>query len=333
MSNNSRESEIGKYSILGGGFNVTYDPRDQVETREDPQTIFEEGNMIDAVREFANTSLNSFSGIYTPNNYRIRFERRNDFGFEKQFTRRMDFFAAGVNLPGKNIESSPLKIYGPEREMPNGVSYSGDITIRFIAEQDFYLYRWFIQWMNSIVGETTSNVSYYDDYVGRMYIAPTIRGQDNTRDESPIVFVVEDVWPKTMSAMELSNSSRSSLLEYTVNLSFRKWHYIALDKQIVPPPPPPITDEEANAAYDEYLANTSSFLRANELAARREYDREVLGGDILSRLNPRQDQQVVFGEERFTNGNLPTPILDLTRGIGANAQPPEELTDLERLLQ
>lgn len=329
---NSKESEIGNYSILGGGFNPNVDGRDQKQTSETPQSIFEGGSIFDAAREFARTPTSDFNGIYTPNNYRIRFQGNYGLGFDTLFDRKLDYFASRVNLPGKNIESTGLRIYGPEREMPNGVSYSGDITANFIVSQDFFLYKWFVQWMNRIVGETTSNLSYYENFVSRMLISPVVTGADNKRDETPIVFVIEDVWPKTISQMELSNANRNSVLEFTVNFSFRKWHYIAFDKQIVAPPPPPPTDEEANAAYDEYLSETATFLRNNELYARRS---DESNADVYRILNPRQDQTLFEGNERFTNGNLPTPVFDFTRGSAAAAgeTEPQQLTDLERLLQ
>ena len=329
--NNSRESEIGTYNILGGRLGISDDGRDGVPTSEEIETRHERDSVLDAVDRFVNdpTSLD-FKGVYNPNNFRIRFQRPNTPGESSIFEREMDFFATTVNLPGKNIEVTDSRIYGPTREIPNGVSYSGDINIGITLSQDFFLYRWFLQWMNSIVGETTSNISYYDNYVGRMLIMPSVKSFD--QDESPIVFVVEDVYPKTMSQIDLSQSRKSEIASFTINLSFRKWHYIALDKKVQIPPPPPPTDEEANQEYDEYLAKTIGFLKQNELAERREFEKN---DDVLSRINPRPDKQVVFGQEKFSNGGIPAPLFDMTRALAREATEgvPRELTEIEKLIR
>ena len=222
---NSRENAIGRYNIRRTS---AVDVRDVLPTSE---TVQEQGgrreDLQTAVEEFVNIP-GTFHGVYTPNAFHVRFERFGGGG--AVFERKLDFFAQSVNIPGKNIESTPLRIYGPEREIPTGVSYSGDVSLRCLLSQDFFVYRWFMNWMNEIVGEITSNVNYYDRYATRMFITPVVSTGDGETDTAPIVIVVEDVWPKTMSQIDLNQATKSNTAEFTLALSFRKWHYITPNK-------------------------------------------------------------------------------------------------------
>ena len=174
-----------------------------------------------AIYEFMNFG-GAFHGVYNPNSFRVRFEGR---GADRQLSTHLDIYAKSVNIPGKNITSQDLQIYGPVIEMPTGVSYTGDIDIVFTLTQDFYAFRWFSDWMSQIVGETTSNLNYYDNYKTNLMISPVVSVGDGSLTET-MMFLVEDVWPKTLSLVELNQSSQNQTAEFTVSLSFRKWHYI-----------------------------------------------------------------------------------------------------------
>lgn len=214
---------------------IIRDRRDVSPTSDNPSNRFYV-KTDEAIREAVDIP-GSFHGVFNPNSFYVRFERPGGSDLD----RHLDLFVQSVNIPGKNITSQALRIYGPEREMPTGVSYSGDIEMRFTLTQDFFAYKWIMEWMNNIVGETTSNVSYYDMYKCNLLIAPAVSlgalkqsttlGDDPVAgDQSPVIFVVEDVWPKTMSQIELNQESKNSVAQFTLSLSFRKWHYISYEE-------------------------------------------------------------------------------------------------------
>lgn len=233
---------------------VLRDRRDASPSSEKPTNRFY-ASTDEAIREFSDYP-GDFHGVFKPNSFYVRFERPSA---TSDFDRHLDLFVQSVNIPGKNITSQEVRMYGPVREIPTGVSYSGDIEMRFILSQDFYAYKWIMDWMNTIVGETTANVSYQEDISCRLFISPTVdvappkefvvyNYDPVAGDQAPVTFIVEDVWPKTMSQIELNTSSRNNIAEFTLSLSFRKWHYVS--------------HEEANAERERIQAENKA--RATE---------------------------------------------------------------------
>ena len=227
MTNNSYDPLPEKRNVIPSTKHfLTTDFRDQLGDNQFYSNLNENQDLDQAIQAFIGGKKGNHYGLCKPSGFRVRFELPNMSTLASNSkTNLIDFYAKSVTVPGKNIESTPNRIYGPEREMPDGVSYAGDIDINFILTNDFFLYRWILQWMNSIVGETTANLNYYNNYVSRMFIMPTVN-YGNAYSESPLVYVVEDVWPKTITGYGLDQSLTNTTIEYSASFSFRKWHYI-----------------------------------------------------------------------------------------------------------
>ena len=89
-----------------------------------------------------------------------------------------------AELPGRTLETSDVKIYGPSFKVPYRMQYS-ETTLTFICTNDFYERKLFERWMDAIIPPDTNNPRFpksnssrymtniriiqYDDFVRQIY--------------------------------------------------------------------------------------------------------------------------------------------------------------------
>ena len=124
-----------------------------------------------------------------------------------------------INLPGRNLDTtSDTNIYGPTREVVNGVSYAEDISIVFLASSDLRERKFFEEWQNRAINPATWNIGYYNDYVGIIDIY--LMDKNGKR-----LFGVKlhEAFPKTIGPTPLSNAQKNTLIKTEVSFAFRYW--------------------------------------------------------------------------------------------------------------
>ena len=124
-----------------------------------------------------------------------------------------------INLPGRNLDTtSDTNIYGPTREVVNGVSYAEDISIVFLASSDLRERKFFEEWQNRAINPATWNIGYYNDYVGIIDIY--LMDKNGKR-----LFGVKlhEAFPKTIGPTPLSNAQKNTLIKIEVSFAFRYW--------------------------------------------------------------------------------------------------------------
>ena len=141
-------------------------------------------------------------------------------GMEKQSdTRSISLRAQSVNLPGRNLATSnDTNIYGPQREVVEGVTYAEDIAIDFQSSSQLSERVFFENWQRQAFNEKTWNVGYYNDYVGEIQIY-VLDKQDKRR----YGLKLWEVFPKTIGGNQLSYGDNDTLMLTNVSFSFRYW--------------------------------------------------------------------------------------------------------------
>ena len=124
-----------------------------------------------------------------------------------------------VNLPGRNLNSlTDTNIYGPTREIVDGVTYAEDITMTFQASSGLNERVFFEEWQKQAFDENSWNVGYYNDYVSEVQIYLLDR-----KDQRRYGLRLLEAFPKTIEATELNQGSNNELIKTSVNFSFRYW--------------------------------------------------------------------------------------------------------------
>ena len=130
--------------------------------------------------------------------------------------------AESVNLAGRNISTfDDTNIYGPIRQIPDGITYAEDINITFIMNTNARERTYFERWQELVFEHENWNLHYYSEYIGSLEIYLLDR-----QFRRGYGIKCEEVYPKTIGAIDLSHGNANTIGKVTVNFAFRYWNPI-----------------------------------------------------------------------------------------------------------
>ena len=170
------------------------------------------------------------NGFAQPNKYEVLIfppaklgggQNQNVFGgMERQSDlRKISLRAQNVTLPGRNLSTTQeSNIYGPDREIVEGVTYADDISMSFQASSGLDERVFFENWQRQAFNEKTWNIGYYNDYIGtiEMYVL-------DKQEQRRYGIKLWEVFPKTIGLNELAYDANDQLLLTPVSFTFRYW--------------------------------------------------------------------------------------------------------------
>ena len=170
------------------------------------------------------------NGFAQPNKYEVLIfppaklgggQNQNVFGgMERQSDlRKISLRAQNVTLPGRNLSTTQeSNIYGPDREIVEGVTYADDISMQFQASSGLDERVFFENWQRQAFNEKTWNIGYYLDYIGyiEMYIL-------DKQEQRRYGIKLWEVFPKTIGSNDLSYDANDTLMLLPVSFTFRYW--------------------------------------------------------------------------------------------------------------
>ena len=161
-----------------------------------------------------------------------------------------------VTLPGINLATATdSNIYGPTRDIVEGVTYAEEVAMTFAASSDLEERVFFENWQRAAFDPQTWNVGYYKDYTGFVDIYLL-----DKQDQRRYGLKLWDAFPKSINGSDLSYRSQNENLKITVNMSFRYW--TPLDQnQEGPNIMNNIIDTVANGVSRQILSNIPKVLR------------------------------------------------------------------------
>ena len=184
---------------------------------------FLEGTAFGVLNDILST-FHSEDGYAVPNRFEVLITRPRGSASEN---RQVSMRCESVNLPGRNLNSATdSNIYGPTREIVNGVTYAEDITMTFQASSGLEERVFFEEWQALAFDERSWNVGYYNDYISTIDIYMLDR-QDNRR----FGLKLHEAFPKTIAGTDLSQSANNELVKISVTFSFRYWTTLDIDRQ------------------------------------------------------------------------------------------------------
>ena len=170
------------------------------------------------------------NGFAQPNKYEVLIfppaklgggQNQNVFGgMERQSElRKISLRAQNVTLPGRNLATTQeSNVYGPDREIVEGITYADDISMQFQASSGLDERVFFENWQRQAFNEKTWNIGYYLDYIGyiEMYIL-------DKQEQRRYGIKLWEVFPKTIGANELAYDANDVLMLLPVSFTFRYW--------------------------------------------------------------------------------------------------------------
>lgn len=171
-------------------------------------------------------------GVVLPNKYKIDVIWPKKIQLEpitKEWDNELMFRATEVNLAGRNLASFPeVNIYGPVREVVEGVTYAEEISVSFLDTRTLEIRRYFETWQemcfNNDDDRPSWDLGYYNDYIGGLDIE--ILGQYPTGYYSVYGIRCFEVYPKSLGPIPLSSAPTTTPIQTQVSFSFRYWKTI-----------------------------------------------------------------------------------------------------------
>ena len=132
-----------------------------------------------------------------------------------------------TTMPGRTLSSmEDTNIYGPVREIVNGVTYAGDVEMLFQASSGLKERVFFEEWQKKAFNEQTWDVGYHQDYVSEVQIF--LLDKQNQRRYG---IRLHEAFPKTIGAVALNQAPSSEIIKIPVTFSFRWWETLDITRQ------------------------------------------------------------------------------------------------------
>ncbi|NDB86339.1 MAG: hypothetical protein EB127_27125, partial [Alphaproteobacteria bacterium] len=127
---------------------------------------------------------------------------------------------------GRNVSTVGYRIYGPARQMPYEILYGGEISLTYMLSRDMSERVIFEKWMSKVVSNENYKLGFYDDYIGSLEIYVLDRS-----DQYYYSATVEEIFPKTIGDLSMSNDRDNDYMTQEVTFGFRKYTSNYLLKQ------------------------------------------------------------------------------------------------------
>jgi len=159
----------------------------------------------------------------------IKFARPNRFEvtivagpLDMNSKRYLSLMAESTSFPGRNLKTSTYSAgYEASYELPDGMTYSNELDVVFLLTESHAEHDTFVAWQDLIYDDETHDIAYRHRYVGSLVIR-----QLNEHGEAVSVIRVNGCYPKTIDAIEVSNTATSEFSRLKVTFSFKDWETI-----------------------------------------------------------------------------------------------------------
>ena len=132
-----------------------------------------------------------------------------------------------TTMPGRTLNGSEdTNVYGPVREIVNGVTYAGDVEMLFQASSGLEERVFFEEWQKRAFNEETWNVRYHEEYTSEVQIYLL-----DKQDQRRYGIRLHEAYPKTIGAVALNQAPSSEIIKIPVSFSFRWWETLDINRQ------------------------------------------------------------------------------------------------------
>ena len=133
-----------------------------------------------------------------------------------------------VSIAGKTIQSTPEIHYGVRREVAYNAPTFDPLTLTFYCTEKLAEKKLLDAWQNIIVQHSNPdngnggnfNVAYYDTYAKSSIITVT---KLSVSGEPVFTYEYREVYPKTVSAIELSHATSSGPMKVSATFNYIYW--------------------------------------------------------------------------------------------------------------
>ena len=184
---------------------------------------FLEGGAFGVLNDILST-FHSDEGYAIPNRFEVMiFPPAGVLGGAREVSLRCET----TTLPGRNLTTlTDSNIYGPTREIVEGVTFAEDINIVFNGSSGLDERVFFENWQRQAFNEETWDVEYYNDYVGEVEIYLL-----DKQEQRRYGLKLHEAFPKTIASNDLSMGSSGEIIKTSIGFTFRFWTALNINQQ------------------------------------------------------------------------------------------------------
>ena len=160
------------------------------------------------------------SGLASPNKFEVVFTRIPVEVKGVDATTQLSIMCDQCSLAGRDVQASLDIQYGVRRQVVyNAPSYT-PLSLSFICTDNMDEKRILDKWNNKCVSTTGNfHVAYYDDYVGHLDVYVL----DRSGKHRTYHMHYHEVYPKTVTAVELNHGTTNASLRVTAEMQYAYW--------------------------------------------------------------------------------------------------------------
>ena len=160
------------------------------------------------------------SGLASPNKFEVVFTRIPIAVEGVDATTQLSLMCDQCSLAGRDVQAVLDLQYGIRRQVVyNAPSYT-PLSLSFICTDNMDEKRILDKWNNKCVSTTGNfHVAYYDDYVGHLDVYVL----DRSGKHRTYHMHYHEVYPKTVTAVELNHGTTNASLRVTAEMQYAFW--------------------------------------------------------------------------------------------------------------
>ena len=167
------------------------------------------------------------NGLASPNKFEVIFKRIPGAG-QNDLT-QLSLMCDQVSLAGRDVQAVLDLQYGIRRQVVYNAPAYTPLSLSFICTDKMDEKRILDEWNNKCVSVGEGfNVAYYNDYIGELDVYVL----DRSGKERTYHMHYHEVYPKTVTAVELNHGTTNATLRVTAEIQYAFWttNSIHLDK-------------------------------------------------------------------------------------------------------
>ena len=157
-------------------------------------------------------------GLASPNKFEVIFTRIPGATAEDQ--KQLNLMCDQVSLAGRDVQAVLDLQYGIRRQVVYNAPAYTPLSLSFICTDNMDEKRILDKWNNKCVSTTGNfHVAYYDDYVGHLDVYVL----DRSGKKRTYHMHYHEVYPKTVTAIELNHGTTNAALRVTAEIQYAYW--------------------------------------------------------------------------------------------------------------
>ena len=160
------------------------------------------------------------SGLASPNKFEVVFTRIPIAVEGVDATTQLSLMCDQCSLAGRDVQAVLDLQYGIRRQVVYNAPAYTPLSLSFICTDNMNEKRILDKWNNKCVSTTGNfHVAYYDDYVGHLDVYVL----DRSGKHRTYHMHYHEVYPKTVTAVELNHGTTNASLRVTAEMQYAYW--------------------------------------------------------------------------------------------------------------